>query len=139
MTVHSPYFDVCGYKVTSERMHGTRSSVQAIVEVRIANSCVRRSGDGVGPVHALDRALRNCLVKLFPEVEDVRLSDYAVSVVGAQPGTGAQVRVVIQATNGAESWTAECTSANIIDASFDALCTMMVMGIVRSRTARASA
>jgi 2-isopropylmalate synthase len=132
----SPYFDVCGYKVTSERMHEESSHVQAVVEVRIGNNCVRRAASGVGPVHALDLALRACLETDFPELADVRLADYRVSVVNAEDGTGARVRVLIQATDGTSSWDAGCISENIVDASFEALCSTAVMGIMRARSGR---
>ena len=127
------YFKVCGYKVTSERMHERTSRVQAIVEVRVGNSCIRRAASGVGPVHALDAALRACLADEYPELEGVRLADYKVSVVDAGAGTGAQVRVLIEATDGAERWNAGCVSANIVDASFEALCSTSVMGIMRAQ------
>jgi 2-isopropylmalate synthase len=133
MNVSNPFFEVCGYKVISERMHETTSRSQAIVEVRFGNDCVRRSATGVGPVHALDKALRSCLERQFPALQDVKLADYKVTVVDATDGTGAQVRVLIEATDGVESWDAGCVSENIIDASFEALCSTAVMGIMRSR------
>lgn len=129
-------FGVCGYKVISERMHATASRVQAIVEVRVGISCVSRSATGVGPVHALDTALRDCLTPSFPELAQVRLSDYGVSVVDAADGTGAQVRVTVEATDGVSRWTAGCISANVIDASFEALCSTAVMGIMKGRVAQ---
>jgi 2-isopropylmalate synthase len=129
----TPYFTVCGYKVTSERMHEADTQVQAIVEVRIGHNCVRRQATGVGPVHALDNALRACLKNDFPELADVRLSDYRVSVVDAGDGTGAEVRVLIEATDGSARWDAGCVSANVLDASFEALCSTAVMGIMRAR------
>lgn len=128
-------FDVCGYKVISERMHERASSVQAIVEVRIGTSCVRRSAVGNGPVHALDNALRACLGPHFPELERVRLSDYQVSVVDASDGTAAQVRVLIEATDGNRTWNAGCVSENVVDASFEALCSTAIMGIMAARDA----
>jgi 2-isopropylmalate synthase len=134
MRMQSGYFDVCGYKVTTERMHERSARVQAIVEVKIGNDCVRRSASGVGPVHALDEALRRCLASEFPELEDVRLSDYRVSVVDARKGTGSQVRVMVEATNGETSWDAGCVSENLVDASFEALCSTAVMGIIRARS-----
>ena len=135
----SPYFDVCGYKVTSERLHHKESFIQAVVEVRIGHQCVRRSATGVGPVHALDNALRACLANEFPELEDQRLSDYRVSVVDGTDATAAQVKVVITSTDGRNSWDAGCISENIIEASFEALCSSTVMGIMRARSTRAPA
>jgi 2-isopropylmalate synthase len=134
----SSYFDVCGYKVTSERLHDGSARVWASVEVRIDNECVHGSSEGVGPIHALDNALRRCLRREFPEVENVRLSDYRVSVVNAADATAAQVRVLIQATDGETSWDAGCVSENIVDASFEALCASAVMGILRARVVTGS-
>ena len=139
MRIGNNYFDVCGYKVTSERMHESKSKVQAIVEVKVGHTCIRRAAGGVGPVHALDAALRACLADEFPELEDVRLSDYRVSVVDASKGTGAQVHVLIQATDGDASWDAGCVSENIVDASFEALCSTAVMGIIKARSRSRSA
>lgn len=127
----SPYFTICGYKVTSERLHERDTQVQAIVEVRIGHTCVRRQATGVGPVHALDAALRACLTGDFPELAGVALSDYRVSVVDASHGTAAQVQVLIEATDGAARWDAGCVSENVLDASFEALCATAVMGIMR--------
>lgn len=129
-------FGVCRYKVISERTHSRASEVQAIVEVRVGHSCVSRSATGVGPVHALDNALRACLTAHFPELDSVRLSDYKVGVVDAADGTGAQVRVVVEATNGVSTWDAGCVSHNVIDASFEALCSTAVMGIMKGSATR---
>lgn len=134
MRVGGQYFEVGGYKVTSERTPRRASRVQAIVEVRVGHENIRRAATGVGPVHALDAALRACLEKHFPELEKVRLSDYRVNVVDAAEGTGAQVRVMVEATDGTAKWDAGCVSENIVDASFEALCSTAVMGIIRARS-----
>lgn len=132
----APPFGVCGYKVISERMHDRASYVQAIVEVRVGQSCVSRSATGVGPVHALDNALRSCLTGHFPQLEEVRLSDYNVSVIDAVGGTGAHVRVRVEATDGCSTWDATCVSENVIEASFDALCSTAIVGIRRGSAAQ---
>lgn len=135
MSLTTPFFEVCGYKVVSERMHRRAAVIEAVVEVRVDQTCVRRSATGVGPIHALDEALRECLMPRFPELERVRLSDYRVSVVDASDGTAAQVKVLVQATDGHTAWDAGCVSANIVDASFEALCSTAVMGIMRVKAA----
>lgn len=128
------YFKVCGYKVVSQRSTREGERVQAIVEVEVAKAFVRRAAAGVGPVHALDNALRLCLEERFPEIEGVRLSDYRVSVVDAADGTGAQVRVLVEAADGHGRWAAERTSSNILEASFEALCETAATGIERGRS-----
>jgi 2-isopropylmalate synthase len=135
MSMDNPYFLPRGYTVSSERFGSDRSPANAMLEVQIGDRLVRRQASGAGPVHALDNALRLCLERSFPELSEVRLSDYRVSVVDAERGTAANVRVLIRATNGEESWDAGCVSDNIIDASFEALCSTFVLGIMRARVA----
>jgi len=130
--LNNHYFSVCGYGVATER-RGSDSSVHATVEVRVAKRYISRGAAGVGPVHALDCALRECLKHDFPEIADIRLSDYRVSVVDPAEGTGAKVHVQIRATDGTQTWDAGCVSDNIIDASFEALCSAAVLGIMRGR------
>ncbi len=138
MSSSNPYFLARGYTVTSERRVLGESYANAVLEIQVGDRLVRRAAPGAGPVHALDNALRRCLERDFPEVADVRLSDYRVSVVDAEKGTGAHVRVLIRATNGDEAWDAGCVSDNIIDASFDALCATFVLGIMRARSTTAA-
>ncbi len=133
MSMTDPYFLPLSYTVTSERLGRGRSPASAVLEVQIGDLLVRREASGAGPVHALDNALRLCLEGEFPELAPVRLSDYQVSVIDAEKGTAAQVRVIIRATNGHESWDAGCVSDNVIDASFEALCATFVLGIMRAR------
>lgn len=128
-----PYFAVRGYDVKSERDR-SGSRVEACVEVTVGAQSIHRRASGTGPVHALDNALRACLADDFPELEAVQLRDYKVGVVDAADGTAAQVCVMIQATDGAQTWTAECVSQNIVDASFEALCSSALIGIMRART-----
>lgn len=130
--MNNHYFDVCEYGVDHQR-RGSESRVHATVEVRIGRRYVSRSAAGVGPVHALDSALRECLKNDFPDVADIRLSDYRVSVVDPADGTGAKVHVQIRATDGTHTWDAGCVSENIIEASFEALCSAAVLGIMRAR------
>ena len=132
----SPYFSICCYRVVTERTHTGASSVKASVEARIGSDGVRRSATGVGPVHALDQALRSCLRRHFPELDGMRLVDYSVSVLDAHPGTAAQVRVVISFADEDGTWDTGYVSENIIDASMEALCSGAVVGIMRIRAPR---
>jgi 2-isopropylmalate synthase len=130
-----PWFSICCYRVVTERTHASGSTVKADVEARIGENGVRRSATGVGPVHALDQALRACLRGHFPELDEMRLVDYSVSVLDAEPGTAAQVKVLITFADDDGSWDTGYVSENIIDASMEALCSGAVVGIMRSRAA----
>lgn len=135
----SPWFSICCYRVITERTHAGGSRVKASVEARVGEAGVRRSATGVGPVHALDQALRACLREHFPELDDMKLVDYSVSVLDAEPGTAAQVKVIISFADGDGTWDTGYVSENIIDASMEALCSGAVVGIMRTRAAQRQA
>ena len=132
-------FSVCCYRVVTERTHSRGQRVEASVETLIGPAGVRRTAVGVGPVHALDQALRSCLRGHFPELDEMRLVDYSVSVLDANPGTAAQVRVVITFADEDDTWETGYVSGNVIDASMEALCAGAEVGIMRSRAVRKQA
>ena len=79
------------------------------------------AADGNGPVNALNNAIKKALVRFFPELEQVKLTDYKVRVLNEQDGTSAKVRVLIESSDGTESWSTIGVSENIIEASWEAL------------------
>ena len=92
-----------------------------LVKVKISDKIMVEGGEGVGPVHAIDVALRKALEQEYPELKKVKLIDYRVILPEAERDTASLVRVFIKFTNGLETWTTTATSTNIIEASFDAL------------------
>ena len=70
---------------------------------------------------ALNKALRKALLRFFPELSVVRLTDYKVRVLNEQDGTSAKVRVLIESSDGTSSWSTVGVSENIIEASWQAL------------------
>jgi 2-isopropylmalate synthase len=79
------------------------------------------TADGCGPVHALDRALRQSLSQAFDCLGEVQLTDYKVRVLDADKATAAKVRVLIQSRDDQDCWTTVGVSDNVIDASWQAL------------------
>jgi len=92
-----------------------------LVKVKVGDKIMVEGGEGVGPVHAIDVALRKALEQEYPELRKVKLIDYRVILPEAERDTASLVRVFIKFTNGFETWTTTATSTNIIEASFDAL------------------
>ena len=76
---------------------------------------------GDGPVHALDQAIKKALGRFFPEIEEIRLIDYKVRVLDAQSGTAAKVRVLIESTDGQQTWSTLGVSSNVMEASWKAI------------------
>ncbi|MCA9219547.1 MAG: citramalate synthase, partial [Planctomycetales bacterium] len=77
--------------------------------------------EGDGPVNALDAALRKALLEFYPNLAQMSLTDYKVRVVNAEAGTAARIRVMIESTDGDETWGTIGVDENIIQASWAAL------------------
>ena len=115
-----PFFELEGFRViVSTEREGLRS--EATVKVRVRDKYEHTAAEGNGPVNALDNALRKALEKFYPVLSQVYLTDYKVRVLDTHEGTGAKVRVLIESSNGRQSWGTVGVSENIIEASFLAL------------------
>jgi len=125
-------FHVESYRVNIERRAGEEVSAEATVKVVVGGERRITTGEGDGPVNALDTALRQALRPVFPQVADLRLTDYRVRVLDAADGTGATVRVLLETSNHTDSWGTIGVHQNIIDASWEALSDGIVVGLLRS-------
>ncbi|MUM64801.1 citramalate synthase [Acidianus infernus] len=111
--IYTKFIDLQYWKVINES--GNLSL--AVVKV---NSQLQAS-EGVGPVHALDMAVRNALQKVYPELSRVKLIDYRVVLPGEIKNTESLVRVTIEFTDGKDNWRTEGVSTSVIEASVIAL------------------
>jgi 2-isopropylmalate synthase len=87
---------------------------------------------GNGPVNALDAALRKAIGNRYPQLERIHLTDYKVRVLDTHKGTGAVTRVLVDSTDGEETWTTIGVDENIIEASWQALEDSLVYGLLRA-------
>ena len=119
---YTPLFKIEAYRVMSEHPIGERIECShAWVKVLVEGQSEVAAAEGVGPVGALDIALRRALTRFFPGLAKVRLEDYKVRVIDGKDATAARVRVLIETTDGQRSWNTVGVSADIIDASRAAL------------------
>jgi len=119
---YTPLFEIEAYRVTSE--HPVSEAVecsQAWVKVLVGDQHEVSASEGVGPVGAMDIALRRALTRFFPGLAKMRLEDYKVRVIDGKDATAARVRVLIESTDGQRRWNTVGVSADIIDASRAAL------------------
>jgi len=93
----------------------------ATLKLKVGKNAQRTSSRGDGPVNALDGALRKALTKFYPNLAEMRLTDYKVRVLDEKEGTAARVRVLVQSQDKTGSWWTIGVSENIIDASWQAL------------------
>lgn len=119
---YRPFFKLHYYKTIGEqpRIDGLLCSF-AQLKIEVDGQLAVTAGEGDGPVHALDTALRSALEKFYPTVSSIRLTDYKVRVLDSKSATGAKVRVLIETTDGLDIWTTVGVSTDIIEASWLAL------------------
>ena len=67
-------------------------------------------------MHALDVALRSAISETYPHLGDIRLVNYKVRILDEQKATGAVTRVLLDASDGTDTWGAIGVSENVIEA-----------------------
>jgi 2-isopropylmalate synthase len=131
--VHQRLFESLGVRTIVEK-RGDNGDVlsEATVKLRIGEEEFLTAGEGNGPVHALDQALRKALAQVYPEIKHFQLVDYKVRVLDGKDGTGAKVRVLIETRDERKkkSWGTVGVSPNIIEASWNALVDSVEYGLL---------
>jgi 2-isopropylmalate synthase len=129
------YLTVESWRVITETLTHAQPGEEAVSEatVKLVAEGVRyvETGEGNGPVNALDQALRQALVRAFPEVAKFELIDYKVRILDQGHGTDAVTRVLIETTDGESSWVTVGVGPNVIEASWEALLDGLTFGLRR--------
>jgi 2-isopropylmalate synthase len=129
------YVDVESWRVITETLTHAGPGEEAVSEatVKLVASGVRyvETGEGNGPVNALDQALRQALVQAYPAVAKFELIDYKVRILDQGHGTDAITRVLIETSDGASSWVTVGVGHNVIEASWEALLDGITFGLRR--------
>ena len=90
------------------------------------------AGEGVGPVHALDQALRRGLADLYPALAGIKLVDYKVRILDGRDATSAVTRVMLTSADHDGEWTTVGVSQDIVTASWEALADGISYGLLRA-------
>jgi 2-isopropylmalate synthase len=129
---HRPdLFEVESWRVIVDAHGDGTADSEATVKVRAGGELLLAVGEGNGPVNALDHALRNALVPVYPELGKLELIDYRVRIVDAAHGTDAVTRVLVETSDGETSWETVGVHPNIIEASWEALIDAVTYGLLR--------
>jgi 2-isopropylmalate synthase len=119
---HRSFFDLEGFRVIVEKRDRDRPCLsEATVKLRVGDDREHTVSEADGPVDALDHALRSALVRFYPQIKDVFLTDYRVRILDPEEHTAAKTRVLIESSDGQETWSTVGVSENIIEASWEAL------------------
>ena len=116
------------FRVTSERRWNAKGVLitesEATINIKVSDNTDEKMtvGIGIGPVEAIDSALRKALISFYPSLENLKLTDFKVMILSSEKGTGAVTRVLIESSDETNRhWTTIGVSSNIIDASYNAI------------------
>ena len=126
-------FKLQGFQVhcnIHQEIDNPASKALATIKVEVDGKNLLEVAEGNGPVAALDRALRKALVKFYPQIAEFYLADYKVRILDGGAGTAAKTRVLVESGNGVQRWTTIGVSANILDASYQAVVEGMEYGLL---------
>jgi 2-isopropylmalate synthase len=134
------WFELEGYRVVIERAalpsEQSADRSEAIVRLRLGGlggtDRVVAVGEGVGPVHALDQALRRGLAEVYPALAGIHLVDYKVRILDGRAATSAVTRVMLTSADADGEWTTVGVSDDIVTASWEALADGVVYGLLRA-------
>jgi 2-isopropylmalate synthase len=125
------YFDVEAWRVITDARGLEVATSEATVKLRAGGRRFVATGEGNGPVNALDQALRQALSEVYPEIEKLELIDFRVRILDAAHGTDAVTRVLIETSDGETSWDTVGVAPNIVEASWRALVEGITFGLMR--------
>ena len=115
------FFTLKNYRVSVEKNKDGSIVSEATVKLDVNGKEEHTVAEGGGPVDALDKCLRKALIKFYPEIKSVILTDFKVRVINSDANTAAKVRVLIESKDKKYSWGTIGVSDNIIDACWQAL------------------
>ncbi len=122
------FFALESFRVLNERRYNAKGKLVNMSEATIKltikddDEMIMTVAEGNGPINALDGALRKALLKDYPKLKNMHLSDYKVRILTPQEATAALTRVMIESRDHkGHVWTTIGVSHNVIDASFNAL------------------
>ncbi len=125
------YFEVESWRVITDSAPGAEAGSEATVKLRAGGDRIVVTGEGNGPVNALDHALRQAIEQVYPEIVKFELIDYKVRIVDQGHGTDAITRVLIETSDGQSSWVTVGVGHNVIEASWEALIDGLTFGLRR--------
>jgi 2-isopropylmalate synthase len=133
---YQPLFTLESFRVIVEKRADGRVETEATIKIWVEGERYVRTAEGNGPVHALDRALRDAIGTLYPHVRDIELVNFKVRILNEKSGTAAVTRVLLDSSDGIETWGTIGVSENIIEASWEALVDSIEAGMLPGRIER---
>jgi 2-isopropylmalate synthase len=118
---YQPLFRLESWRVTAEQHADGEVKTEAAIKIWADGERFVSYAEGNGPVHALDKALRAVLTEAHPHLAETWLTNFKVRILDETKGSDAKIRVLIDATDGEQTWGSIGVSTNLIAASWVAL------------------
>ncbi|HZN90175.1 MAG TPA: citramalate synthase [Thermoleophilaceae bacterium] len=131
---YEPLFRLESWRAIVEKREDGRVETEATIKIWVDGERYMRTAEGNGPVHALDRALRSAIGERYPHLRDIELVNFKVRILDERKGTAAVTRVLLDASDGQDTWGSIGVSENIIEASWEALVDSLEAGMLPGRT-----
>lgn len=137
---YAPAFTLESFRVIVDDREDTGAlakdaASEATIKIHVGDQRFVATGEGTGPVGALDSALRMAITESYPQVADLELVDYKVRLPDESQGTGAVTRVTITTADSSGTFGTVGVSENVIEASWNALVESIEYGLIRMRRA----
>ncbi|HWC27804.1 MAG TPA: alpha-isopropylmalate synthase regulatory domain-containing protein, partial [Solirubrobacteraceae bacterium] len=118
---YEPLFRLESWRTIVEQRADGRGETEATIKIWVDGERYVKVAEGNGPVHALDAALRAAITEAHPHLADIWLTNFKVRILDETKGSDATIRVLIDATDGVDTWGSIGVSTNLIEASWAAL------------------
>jgi 2-isopropylmalate synthase len=118
---YEPLFRLESWRCIVEKRADGKVETEATIKIWVNGERYVRTAEGNGPVHALDRALRDAIGEIHPHLKDIELVNFKVRILDETKGTDAVTRVLLDTSDGRQTWGSIGVSENIIAASWEAL------------------
>jgi 2-isopropylmalate synthase len=131
---YEPLFRLESWRAIVEKRADGRVETEATIKIWVDGERYVRTAEGNGPVNALDKALRDAIGERYPHLREIQLVNFKVRILDEKKGTGAVTRVLLDASDGSDTWGAIGVSENIIESSWEALVDSLEAGMLPGRT-----
>ncbi len=131
-------FELIETNVHSSSKHEDGFNNQASVKIRYQGKILHTIAESDGPVDALDKAIRKALEPVYPELKNVKLTDYKVRILDPENAASATTRVWIEASDDNNQWSTVGCSASIVEASSYALADSFELFLLKQKPNRRS-
>ena len=131
--VYEPLFRLESWRVIVEKRADGKVETEATIKIWVDGERYVSTAEGNGPVHALDRALRDAIGTTHPHLKDIELVNFKVRILDETHGSDAVIRVAVDSSDGHAVWGSMGVSTNLIEASWQALVDSIEYGMQPGR------